>query len=295
MEKRYNRILVATDGSVEAEFALKKGIALAKAYDCSLGICYIIDYNHYSQARLHTTDLLQASKEKGEEIIAACREEAENAGLTDITVFLENGSPRTTIPKEIAKKFKADLILCGASGIGTFERFIVGSVSAGIVRNAECDVWVVRNKRDIEKYNNILIAVDDSEMSANAFRAGLAMAEEEEAKAVVTHVIHTPLVSSVEKTRGNVIEIFKKNGRNLLEIYRELALKSNVPNVSFALEYGSPKMVIPKDAAEKYEADLIVSGASGVSSAERLLLGSVGESIVRRAECDVLVVRNEHI
>jgi nucleotide-binding universal stress UspA family protein len=45
------------------------------------------------------------------------------------------------------------------------------------------------------------------------------------------------------------------------------------------------------DAAVKADADLIVVGARGRSFVARTLRGSVGERLVARAPCDVLVVR----
>ena len=58
-----------------------------------------------------------------------------------------------------------------------------------------------------------------------------------------------------------------------------------------SLEYGSPKVKIAKDIADKFEADLIIAGATGMNAVERFLIGSVTESITRYAKCDVLIVR----
>jgi nucleotide-binding universal stress UspA family protein len=44
-------------------------------------------------------------------------------------------------------------------------------------------------------------------------------------------------------------------------------------------------------AAEAEHADLVVVGTRGRSGAERMLLGSVSDHVVRHAECPVLVVR----
>ena len=44
-------------------------------------------------------------------------------------------------------------------------------------------------------------------------------------------------------------------------------------------------------AAEAEHADLVVVGTRGRSGAERMLLGSVSDHVVRNAECPVLVVR----
>ena len=52
----------------------------------------------------------------------------------------------TKIPKDIAKKYEIDLIMCGATGLNAVERFLIGSVSEHITRHARCDVLVVRSE-----------------------------------------------------------------------------------------------------------------------------------------------------
>ena len=44
-------------------------------------------------------------------------------------------------------------------------------------------------------------------------------------------------------------------------------------------------------AAEEIEADMIVVGTSEPGFLERLIVGSVSEDVVRKAECPVLVVK----
>lgn len=63
-------------------------------------------------------------------------------------------------------------------------------------------------------------------------------------------------------------------------------------NISFKVEGGSAKKLILREA-EQWRADLIVVGSLGHNFLSRLFLGSVSESIVRRAPCSVLVVRGE--
>ncbi|MGB7210058.1 MAG: universal stress protein [Pyrinomonadaceae bacterium] len=54
--------------------------------------------------------------------------------------------------------------------------------------------------------------------------------------------------------------------------------------------FGSPDSRIV-ETAEGWHADLIVVGSHGYSRWERLLLGSVSDSVVHHAPCSVLVVR----
>lgn len=54
--------------------------------------------------------------------------------------------------------------------------------------------------------------------------------------------------------------------------------------------FGSPESRII-EAAEQMPADLIIVGSHGYNRWERLLLGSVSDSVVHHAPCSVLVVR----
>ncbi len=56
--------------------------------------------------------------------------------------------------------------------------------------------------------------------------------------------------------------------------------------------FGSPESRIV-ETAEETGADLIVLGSHGYNQWERLLLGSVSDSVVHHAPCSVLVVRSE--
>jgi nucleotide-binding universal stress UspA family protein len=60
--------------------------------------------------------------------------------------------------------------------------------------------------------------------------------------------------------------------------------------ISSAIIQGSPRQVIVEEA-EKWGADLIVMGSRGLGAWNRLLLGSVSNSVVHHANCSVEVVR----
>ena len=63
-------------------------------------------------------------------------------------------------------------------------------------------------------------------------------------------------------------------------------------NLSTEILFGSPDSRIVETAAE-IKADLIVIGSHGYKQWERLLLGSVSDSVVHHAHCSVMVVRTE--
>lgn len=61
-------------------------------------------------------------------------------------------------------------------------------------------------------------------------------------------------------------------------------------SVSGAVSTGSPESRIV-ETAEEFGADLVIVGSHGYNRWERLLLGSVSDSVVHHAPCSVLVVR----
>ena len=70
-------------------------------------------------------------------------------------------------------------------------------------------------------------------------------------------------------------------------------LKAVFPGVPITTDvlFGSPDSRIV-ETAEEMAVDMIVLGSHGYSRWERLLLGSVSDSVVHHAHCSVLIVRN---
>ncbi len=61
-------------------------------------------------------------------------------------------------------------------------------------------------------------------------------------------------------------------------------------HIETAIEIGSPSKTIVT-YADRIDADTIVIGSHGRTGLSRVLLGSVAESVVRRAPCPVVIVR----
>ncbi len=140
-------------------------------------------------------------------------------------------------------------------------------------------------------YQNILVAVDGSEEAKLALHKAFELAKKEDAALLITHIIDTRTFASIEQYDRTVVERAEAYGNELLEQYKTDAEAAGVANVKTILDFGSPKIKIPKDIAKQYEVDLIITGATGLNAVERILIGSVSEAIIRNSSCDVLVVR----
>ena len=151
MDLQYKQILVAVDGSKESEWAFKKSIAVAGRNNATLNLANIIDTRSYAAVEAYDRSIAERAQTFAVELLEDYKKEAIAAGIENVNVVVEYGSPKTMIPRDLSKKLNIDLIICGATGLNKVERFLIGSVSENIVRAAKCDVLVVRTAEELEE------------------------------------------------------------------------------------------------------------------------------------------------
>ena len=85
----------------------------------------------------------------------------------------------------------------------------------------------------------------------------------------------------------------KENAERIVAETKE-KIQSLFPNITFVLTtetlIGSPENKIV-ETANRMNADLIIVGSHGYNRLERMLLGSVSDSVIHHAPCSVLVIR----
>ncbi|MEH7548424.1 MULTISPECIES: universal stress protein [Bacillaceae] len=150
MGLKYRNILVAIDGSKEADWAFQKGIEIAKRNGARMILVHVIDTRSFALIEAYDTVIGDRAEKLAKDMLEKYQQQAVEAGLTNVQYEIEYGSPKIRIPRDIAKKHHVDLILCGATGMNVVERFIIGSVSEHITRYAPCDVLVVRTIKEAE-------------------------------------------------------------------------------------------------------------------------------------------------
>ncbi|AVQ32926.1 universal stress protein [Staphylococcus muscae] len=157
----YKNILIAVDGSHEAEWAFNKAVAVAKRNNAKLTIINVIDSRTYTSFEVYDSHFTEKSRTFAEKLLDGYKKVAIDEGVVDVETRLEFGSPKSLIPKMASEEqLDVDLIMCGTSGLNAVERFIVGSVSEAIVRHATCDVLVVRTEQIPENFEP-KVATDD--------------------------------------------------------------------------------------------------------------------------------------
>lgn len=146
MTQSYRVILVAVDGSKEAELALKKAIHVAKRNQARLVITHVIDTRMLHNVAAFDASIYETLKQEAQTLLAEYQEKARQAGLVEVQTVLEFGNPKTLLAHDIPKETGADLMLLGATGLSTFERLLIGSSSEYILRHATIDLLIVRDR-----------------------------------------------------------------------------------------------------------------------------------------------------
>jgi len=148
-----------------------------------------------------------------------------------------------------------------------------------------------------QRYQTILVGLDGSPQANYAFECAIEVARRNQGKVVAVSVIQQYMNDMLGYTNANadIMDIEGKEFETLLSEVKEYAKSIGFTNVETEVVYGSPKRLMAKELPDKYGADLIMVGQTGLSAIERLMIGSVSDYVIRNAACDVLVIAPEKI
>ncbi len=134
-------MLVPIDGSKYSDRALTHACNLAKKYDAKISLIYVID-NSRVIVFVNRKDYLNELRNIGNKVLEKAIK------TTEILEVKSEQIMKAGIPAEqilnFAKKGKYDLIVIGNKGLGSIDRFFMGSVSTKLVNNSQCPVLVVK-------------------------------------------------------------------------------------------------------------------------------------------------------
>lgn len=143
-------------------------------------------------------------------------------------------------------------------------------------------------------YQHILVPVDGSTTSDRALQEALKLAQQQGAQLRLTYVVENILFPDNESyfDYAALQEVVKRNGENMLEHVKTVALQAGVEAEAILLDSDGERIAsVIVAEAQRWPADLIVIGTHGHSGFNRLLFGSVAEGVVRTAQIPVLLIR----
>ncbi len=215
----------------------------------------------------------------------------------EIAAAASVGSPsRELIMK--ADQWQPELIAVGSHGRSKLGRFVLGSVSQGVLTYASCSVRVARGRvEEPDTPVSIVVGVDGSPASLAAVREieSRVWPLKSEVRVIAVNDPLTPtfvgqFIPPVAKTIEESNQADREWLKKILESSSQQLRQSEL-KVLTEIREGDPKRVLG-EAAKEWGADSIFVGSIGFGNPfERFVLGSVSASVAARAHCSVEVVR----
>jgi len=296
------KILLANDGS-EAELAARTAIDLTDAMISELHISYVGVLPKFLKGGPGTRDydgvMYEQIERESREMLRKLAWRVKVASGTVAAAHLRMGQADEEIV-DLAAELRADLIVMVSRGRGGLKRLLMGSVSHPVVRHAHCSVMVVRGEWHGEEeqaspLGKILLAFEPSKASSEAARAATEIANATNSKLHIVYVLKPDQYKPYPGPEMWVgweegLERAKRHSCSWVEGQAKRIRGEGVKVVEAHLALGKPDEEIVR-LAEELGMSLIVVGSRGLGRIRRLLIGSVSDSVVRRAHCPVLVVR----
>jgi len=139
------------------------------------------------------------------------------------------------------------------------------------------------------KLKKILVPIDFSEASVEAFHYAFRLAAPWESTIYLLHAADDPMLFSETTSESYRSEFIDDANRRLVAISHQA---DNGVTVHVMTQPGpAPNVIL--ETAESRQIDLIVMGSHGRSKVSSMLLGSVAEYVLRHGPCPVLTVRRQ--
>ena len=279
------RILAATDFSSRSERALQRAGLLCRNFAAELRLVHVADDDQPAELLEGAVTKATAALERAASTLRAA------VGVNAKTV-MRTGAAFEAIVQSAAEN-DADLIVMGSHRKRFLHDVFVGTTIERVIRTGSRPVLMV-NTEPNNLYRRVLAAIDTSEASGNALRSAAALGLLDGAQLSLVHAFE-PFAKAMliyanierEKVEAYAARQAARAHHNISSFLAKLDLGKIAYDIE--LEEG-PTLRVITAAIEKERPDLLVIGTRGLTGVKRILLGSVADALMRRAECDVLAV-----
>ncbi len=293
IDVKFKNILYLTDFSQPSEAALPYVLEIARAFGAKIHALNLLIPPGY----VYTTPDLTAVAIAAEEDTAAAEMKKVEARLTGFPheTLVERATEVWEPVKEFVAERGVDLIVLGTHGRTGAQRLFLGSVAEEIFRRSPVPVLTIGpcvrcNPHDAAHLRRVLFPTDFSPEAAAAAPYAISLAQKQNARLILVHVVSRSRAASGADTSRAAISVAEAMHR-LYEIPSKDADLKAPPEL--AIEYGDPGERIV-EAAKQRDADIIVLGiraATGVPGAATHLERPTAHKVVVHAPCPVLAVR----
>lgn len=294
------RILIAIDSSRASQCVLEEAATRPWPANTLFTIVNVVDLYRFA----HLPAIVDDARREATTLLREATDKLSRAGLKANSEVLL-GFPRNEIA-EYAKKWQANLVMVGSHGQGAIARFLLGSVAQGVLRTAPCSVEIVRQTASEPPASShamkILLATDGSDFSTAAAKS---IADRQWPAGSQIRVLSIAELPIFENPMGasslsaiypatlleELMECARNRAEDAVEDARKILLSGNLKVLDSKPAPVGDARILLLDLAKEWNADLIVLGSHGRRGMDRILMGSVSESVAIHAHCSVDVIR----
>jgi nucleotide-binding universal stress UspA family protein len=293
------KVLLAIDSSTGSQYMVNTAATLPWPSGTIFCVMTIVDMGRWEGMPALVAD----AKHEAQSLVKHAMNKLTECGH-EVISEVQLGLPKKAIP-EYAKQWAADLVMVGSHGQSALTRFLLGSVAQAVLRTSPCSVEIVRPNAAVSRLSHgmkILLATDGSECSAKAVysvanrpwpaKSEIRIISVVQLLTPENQVFASPLCA--EYPTSLLEEVWKEARTRAEEAVADAQKTLSAAGLNIcdceATPVGEPRSFI-LDAAKAWGADLIVLGSHGRRGWDRLLMGSVAESVATHAHCSVEVVR----
>jgi len=280
-------ILVATDMGESADEAVRQAHEWAASTGAHLVASFVIpqairEESAFPPAYADDAVALLELERRASELVSDRVSALTRRGPGEFEVLVDGGRIELAIVRT-ADEMKASLIVVGNRRSSELDRLLLGSISERVVRYASCSVLVTRRHR---RSDQILAAVDLSDAAPPIVAEAARIAARRKASLTVLHCLESP---DADGEGGSSPRRRRKIDTEMTDRWTGLFEREGVRGRVDIID-GEPREALVRKA-EQLDAELIVVGTRGRAGLERIMFGSVAETVARTANCPVLAVR----
>ena len=263
------RILVPTDFSEHAEYALRVAAQIAKQNDSEIILLHMLELPHQAG------DAMGSGHQIPEIMFYKDKAISNLEDLMDVD-FLEGIDVSEIIQFEkafdgiltVSKKNNIDLVVMGSHGTSGFQEMFIGSNTEKVVRFSEAPVLVIKNKVADFRASNFVFASDFSDEIKKPFAQLVDFAKSFDANLSLV-MINTPNSFKPTHVAEKIMSDFMKEfnyPKYTLNIYNDVNVEKGILNF-----------------ANSVNADLIGMCTHGRTGFAHFFNGSISEDLVNHA------------
>jgi len=297
----FGSIMVPVDGSSRGEEAIHLAAAVARLVDAHV---------HLVHVRTAASALVDEGADPADDYLRALGNDLVATGLRvsravlqdELSTLLPSRRPtRATahVLRQYITEHGISLVVMASHGRGGLRRAWLGSVADALLREAEAPLLITRARRRNAPrettIRTILLPLDGSELSEQAIEPALALARAAGARIVLVRCvepIREPANPKIRFVLPPTTEIMEQETAEAGDYLRSMVARLRAQNVDVECQViVAPAPAGILSAARRREVDLIAMATSGAGGAERFVIGSVADKVIRAATIPVLAMR----